>query len=241
MKTLRIAVMAILVSILLVPAVHQVFADTRMDRPEFKYIELPKNGTLTQDSTNNIGIRTAFHFPAGEEVIDSFKSFTTKGTGFDRNRGVLPVEFQGVISNDKPLLYEAIDKAYVLGTGKAIQHDFKIFDVDVLFTRADQNYRIFSYENCKVKNYNIDTLFDREETYMGKTKFAYVENIELECEGLQMWNPVYEKMKKDQVAEFTAEVVAKMKDKNDKFNAAKSKEVAKAEMTLQKLQQKTFR
>jgi len=234
--------MAILVSILLVPAVHQVFAaDTRESNPKLKAFELPKNGTLVQDSTNNIGIRAAFHFPAGEEEIDSFKSFTTKGTGFDRNRGALPIEFQGVISNDKPLLYEAIDKAYILGTGKTIQHDFKIFDVDVLFTRADQNYRIFSYENCKVKNYNIDTLFDREETYMGKTKFAYVENIELECEGLQMWNPAYEKMKKDQIAEFTAEVLANMKDKNDKFSDAKSKEVTKAEMTLQKLQQKTFR
>ncbi|HII35765.1 MAG TPA: hypothetical protein HA319_01590 [Nitrosopumilaceae archaeon] len=241
MKTLRIAVMAILALILLVPAAHIVFADVRSDRPELKYFELPKNGTLTQDSTNNIGIRVAFHFPAGEEVVDSFKSFTTKGTGFDRNRGVLPVELQGVISNDKPLLYEAVDKAFEIGTGKTVQHDFKIFDIDVLFTRADQNYRIFSYENCIVKNYNIDTLFDKEETYMAKTKFAYVENIEFECTGLQMWNPTYEIMKEDKIAELTADAVAKMNHKNDKSGDAKSKEVTKAEMTIQKLYQKTFR
>jgi hypothetical protein len=241
MKALRKAIVTILVLIALTPAVHMVFADVRSDRPELKYLELPTNGTLAQDSTGNIGIRAAFHFPAGEEVIDTFKSFTTKGLGFDRNRGVLPIEFQGLISNDKPLLYEAIDKAFYIGTGKTVQHDFKIFDVDVLFSRADQNYRIFSYENCKVKNYNIDTLFDREETYMAKTKFAYVENIELECEGLQMWNPTYEKMKKDQTAEISADALANMKQKDNKSNDAKSKEVTKAEMTIQKLTQKTFR
>ena len=241
MKTIRIAVMAILVSVLLVSTAHIVFADVRSDRPELKYFELPKNGTLAQDSTNNIGIRAAFHFPAGEEVIDSFKAFSTKNTGFDKNRGVVTVELQGLISNDKPLLYTAIDKAYVLGTGKSIQHDFKIFDIDVLFTHGEQNYRIFSYENCIVKNYNIDTLFDREETYMAKIKFAYVENTEFQCEGLQIWNPTYEKMKKDQVDEITADALAKMKQKNDQFNDAKSKEVTKAEMTLQKLTQKTFR
>jgi hypothetical protein len=240
MKTLRIALMAILVSILLVPAVHHVFADVRSDRPELKYFDLPKNGTLAQDSTNNIGIRTAFHFPAGEEVIDSFKAFSTKGFGFDRNRGVVSVELQGLISNDKPLLYEAIDKAFYIGTGKTVQHDFKIFDIDVLFSRGEQNYRIFSYENCKVKNYNIDTLFDKEETYMAKTKFAYVENIEFECEGLQMWNPSYKQMKKDQTAESTLDALAKMKQKSDQSDAVKSKEVAKAEMTLQKLQRTTF-
>ena len=240
MKTLRIAMVAVLASIVLIPAISTIFADVRSDRPELKYLELPTNGTLAQDSSGNIGIRAVFHFPAGQEVIDTFKSFTTKGTGFDRNRGVLPIEFQGLISNDKPLLYEAIDKAFYIGTNKHVQHDFKIFDVDVIFSRAAQNYRMFSYENCIIKNYNIDTLFDREETYMAKTKFAYVENIELQCEGLQMWNPTYEQMKKDKTAEFTADSLAKMKQK-DKLSDAKSKEVTKAEMTIQKLTQKTFR
>ncbi|MGQ0796155.1 MAG: hypothetical protein ACT4N5_08255 [Nitrosopumilaceae archaeon] len=240
MKT-RKAIVAILVLAALFSGVQLVLADVRSDRPELKYFDLPTNGTLAQDSTGNIGIRAAFHFPAGEEVIDTFKSFTTKGTGFDRSRGVLPIEFQGLISNDKPLLYEAIDKAFYIGNGKTMQHDFKIFDVDVLFSRADQNYRIFSYENCKIKNYNIDTLFDREETYMAKTKFAYVENIELECEGLQMWNPTYEKMKKEQTAEVSADALAKMKQKDNKSSDIKNKEVTKAEMVIQKLTQKTFR
>ena len=248
MKTLRIAVIAIIALVLLIPVGNgtDVFAaknapgDKPID-PKFKYLELPKGGDLAMDTTNNIAIRTAFHFIEGEEVIDSFKSFSTKSTGFDRTKGIATVELQGAISNDKPLLYRAIDLSYESGTGGSIQHNFIDFDIDVLFSRADQNYRIFSYENCIVKNYNIDTLFDKEETFMGKTKFAYVENIEFQCRGLQMWNPTYDKMKQAQVDELTAEILAKMKHQNDKSNGAKSNEVAKAELTLQKLQQKTFR
>lgn len=248
MKTLRIAVIVIIASILFLSVGKEtnVFAATNAPgdkaiNPKFKYLELPKDGKLSEYSTNNVGIRTAFHYIEGEEVIDSFRSFSTKNTGFDRNRGIVTVELQGTISNDKPLLYQAVDVSYARGTGGSIQHNYIDFDFDVLFTRADQAYRIFSYENCMVKNYNIDTLFDKEETFMGKTKFAYVENIEFECKGLQMWNPTYDQMKADQTAELTADTLAKMKQKSDGFNNAKSKEVAKAQITLQKLQQKTFR
>jgi hypothetical protein len=68
-----------------------------------------------------------------------------------------------------------------------------------------------------------------------------VENIEFECQGLEMWNPLYLKMKEEKEFEATADALAKMKGKNDKFGEAKSKEVTKAEMTVQKLYQKTIR
>jgi hypothetical protein len=204
----RIVVISILASILLVPAVQaSVFADEPYNLRTFKYLELPKGGALAQDATNNVGIRAAFHFVPGEEVIDSFKSFSTKSTGFDRSRGLVTVELQGVISNDKPLLYRAVDVTFEQGVSRNIHHDYKNFDFDLLFSHGEQPYRIFSYENCIVKNYNIDTLFDKEETFMGKTKFAYVENFEFECRGVQMWNPTYDKMKQEQQDEITADAL----------------------------------
>jgi hypothetical protein len=241
MKTKRIVAVSILASILLISTVQaNVFADRPLKlRPELKYLELPSNGPLASDSTNNIGIRAVFHFPAAEEVIDSFKSFSTKGTGFDRKRGITTLELQGLISDDKPHLYQAIDKAFALGSKS--QHDYKIFDIDLMFTRGDQTYRVFSYENCIVKNYNIETLFDKEETFMGKTDFAYVDIVEFECAAVTMMNPSYDQMKKDQIEQKTADALALMKNKQSNGNDAKKNEEVKAKYQMQKLQQKTFR
>ncbi|HXW02730.1 MAG TPA: hypothetical protein VD651_00490 [Nitrosarchaeum sp.] len=237
----RIVAVSILASILLVSTVQaNVFADRPQKlRPELKYFELPSDGPLASDSTNNVGIRAVFHFPAAEEVVDSFKSFSTKGTGFDRQRGLTTLELQGLISGDKPHLYKAVDMAYSL-PGKT-QHDYKKFDIDLMFTRGDQVYRVFSYENCIVKNYNIETLFDKEETFMGKTDFAYVDIVEFECAGVSMMNPSYDQMKKDQIEEKTTNVLAMMKNKQNDGNDAKKNEEIKAKYQMQKLQQKTFR
>ena len=204
MKTKRIAVIAIMASILLVPAIHaKVFADEPMNiNPEFKQFPLPEEGKLANSGINDVGIRAVFEFQAGREIIDSFKLFDTGNTGFNRDRGITNFVLQGVVSNDRPLLYEAVDKSYY--TGDKAQHDFRIFNVDVMFTHANQPYRIFSYDNCKVKNYNITVPYDRDETFIGKQKWAYVDKFEFECMGVNMWNPTYDQMIKDQTAELTA-------------------------------------
>ena len=57
-----------------------------------------------------------------------------------------------------------------------------------------------------------------------------------------MWNPTYDQIKKDQTQEYTADVLAKMKQQVLEKNTAKNNEIAKAQMLLQKhVTQKTIR
>src|SRR5574338_348693 len=239
MKTKRIAVIAIMASILLVPAIHaKVFADEPANiNPKFKVFDVPEK--ISNAGINDVTVRAVFDFSAGQETIDSFKMFDTGNTGFNKDRGVVNFVLQGVVSDDRPLLYEAVDTAF--STGAKSQNDFKIFDVDVMFTHGDKPYKVFSYDNCIVKNYNITVYYDRDETFIGKFKWPYVDKFEFECVGVTMWNPTYDQMLKDQADQATADAVSKMKKQSDTTSEAKSKEVTKAESTLQKLQQKTFR
>ena len=144
------------------------------------------------DSVNDIVIKTVFHFRAGEEEIDSFKVFS-QISGFIRTKS--PVfALQGVVDGDRPLLYEAVDRAFQQPNS---QNEYSEFDVDVYLHNGDSTFRHFVYTDCSVQNYFVDTEFDKEETYSGKTKFAVVDKFEFLCRGFDLENPVYDKMLKD--------------------------------------------
>lgn len=165
------------------------------------------------DSVNDITLNVIFHFREAPETVNSFKLFDTMSTGFDRTK--TPVfRLEGVIGADKPLLYRAIDTSFEIG--KLVQHDYSEFDVDVIFKKGDQAYRQFSYGDCQIKNYNVYTEYDREETYNGKTKFVYLDRIDFECRGFELGNPLYQKMIQDQKAEKTSESLKNMKQKTSK-------------------------
>ncbi|HSB57707.1 MAG TPA: hypothetical protein VLD38_07860 [Nitrosopumilaceae archaeon] len=147
------------------------------------------------DSVNSIAIKTIFHFRAGDEEIDTFKVFS-QTSGYIRNKS--PVfALQGVVDGDRPLLYEAADANF---ENQNVQDNYGQFDIDVYLQRGDSTYRHFTYTDCKVQNYWVDTEFDKEETYSGKTQFAVVDKFEFLCSGYELMNPVYEKMIQDQAA-----------------------------------------
>lgn len=187
----RIVVMGFIASILLVPAsqVTKTFGDE------------PK---LDTDSVNDITLRTVFHFREGTETINTFKNFDTLSSGFDRTKP-LAFRLEGVIGWDRPILYHAIDKTFE--QGRIGNLDYSEFDVDVIFQHGDQPFRQFSYGDCQIKNYNVYTEYDREETYNGKTKFVYLDKIDFDCRGFALGNPTYEKMLQDQRAEKIAEAM----------------------------------
>jgi hypothetical protein len=110
-----------------------------------------------------------------------------------------------VIGGDRPMLYKAIDKTFEFG--KNLNHDYSEFDVDVIFHNEPNMYRKFIYSDCQVRNYNVFTEFDKEETYQGKTKFAYIDKVEFECRGFGLGNPTYEKMLHDEEEKITAEIL----------------------------------
>ena len=73
-----------------------------------------------------------------------------------------------------------------------------MFDVDVYLHSGEVVYRHFTYTDCSVQNYWVDTEFDKEETYSGKTKFAIVDKFEFQCNGFKLMNPIYERFLKEE-------------------------------------------
>lgn len=193
----RIVVMSFIASILLVPAsqVTKTFGDE------------PK---IETDSVNDITLQSVFHFREGTEYINTFKNFDTLSSGFDRTKP-LSFKLEGVIGWDRPLLYHAIDQTFE--QGRVGNLDYSEFDVDVIFQHGDQPFRQFSYGDCQIKNYNVYTEYDKEETYNAKTKFVYLDRIDFDCRGFALGNPTYEKMLQDKKAEKTAEYLKNLEQK----------------------------
>ena len=148
---------------------------------------------IDTNSVDDVSIMAVFHFRAGDEEIDSFKVFS-QTSGFIRNKS--PVfALQGIVSNDRPLLYEATDRTF---DEPNTRHEYSQFEVDVYIHKGGSVYRHFSYTDCNVQNYWVDTEFDKEESYNAKTKFAVVDKFEFICSGYELMNPPYEKMIKDE-------------------------------------------
>lgn len=153
---------------------------------------------LVTNSVNDIELQIVFHFREADEIVDTFKVFDTLSSGFDRTKGVTFM-LEGVVGGDRPILYKAIDETFY--HGKNVQHYFSEFDVDVILHQGEQQYRKITYSDCQIKNYNVFTEFDKEETFSEKTKFAIVDKIEFDCRGFALGNPSYEKILEEQKAE----------------------------------------
>lgn len=195
-----IVTLVVIASILFVPTwqAPQTFAEEKVEE---------------SDSVNNVSLLTVFHFREKNETVETFKVFDTQSSGFDRTKGVT-FRLEGVIGGDRPLLYKAIDQTFQLG--RNANHDFSEFDADVIFHNDSSAYRKFSYSDCQIRNYNVFTEFDKEETYQGKTKFAYIDKIEFECRGFKLGNPSYEKMTSEEIEKKTAELMKNLNHKKNK-------------------------
>jgi hypothetical protein len=193
----RITVLLAITAILSIPNVQgtQTFAEEKKE----------------SDSVNDIFLVVNFHFREKIETVETFKVFDTQSSGFDRTKATT-FRLEGVIGGDRPMLYKAIDQTYQLGKNQ--NHDYSEFDVDVIFHNEPSVYRKFIYSDCQVKNYNVFTEFDKEETYQGKTKFAYIDKVEFECRGFGLGNPTYEKMMQDEIKQKTSDALKSMKVKN---------------------------
>ncbi len=130
------------------------------------------------NSVNNISLRVIFHFGAGDEEITTFKVFNQLG-GYDE-RTSPKFELHGIIDGSKQLLHEATDANYHDPSGG---HQYSDFDVDIYLSDEAATNIHFIYQSCDIKDYFMETLYDKEETYNGKTKFAHVEHFEIQCSG----------------------------------------------------------
>jgi len=130
------------------------------------------------NSVNNISLRVIFDFRAGDEEITTFKVFNQLG-GYDETTSP-KFELHGIVDGSKQLLHEATDAIYHDPSGK---NQYSEFDVDIYLSDEVATNIHFSYQKCDIEDYFVETLYDKEETYNGKTKFAYEEHFEIECSG----------------------------------------------------------
>jgi hypothetical protein len=145
-------------------------------------------------------IITIFKFREGVE-LSTFEVFTQK-SGWDADDAVI-FELQHV-AGKTPMLYEATDQARKYSrNGIAHEFNYKFFDVDVTLAHAGEVLRQFEYKDCQLTDYNVETLTDKEEGWMGKG-FAVIDTFEFTCDGYYPKNILYEQMHTTKKADTTS-------------------------------------
>ncbi|MDH3855161.1 MAG: hypothetical protein OES27_03460 [Nitrosopumilus sp.] len=112
------------------------------------------------------------------------------GENFANNSGT-SFSVEGTVTSS-PLLHQAMDEAYKyrLSNG-AFDYQFKYFDVDVDFVKEDKSIIILDYNNCRINNYQVETLDSNDyESYFKEVGFAIVDKIDFVCSGINTGNDV---------------------------------------------------
>ena len=141
-------------------------------------------GKNSQKLAEDVHSYATFYFNDGVERID-FPVFKLN-TGFDEKSKERPsFTVQGIV---KPhtLLDDAISKAKKIGGISSLYNDD--FQVNVDFANDSKTFRTLKFSDCRIEEYKVDTLFDKEEGYTGKSGFAVVEEITVTCAGLTTKN-----------------------------------------------------
>jgi len=129
-----------------------------------------------------------FEFDGGIEKIE-FPSFELTSGFSEEDDAVVPgFSVQGVV-NEYPLLYKAIDYSRkVSGIGTAYNADFEAL---VEFSNNEKVLRAIDFRDCRVSGAIVNTEFDKEEGYTGKSGFAIVNEIDFQCAGMTPINNNY--------------------------------------------------
>jgi len=141
------------------------------------------------DSYNMIGDVTpvlTFVFRDGIETHE-FPVFEMTENLADNNGVSFSVE--GVVTKS-PLLHEAMDEAYKYRySNNAFDYQMKYFDIAANFIKNDESIVSLNYNNCRVDNYQIETLdSDDFESYFKEIGFAVVDKIDFICSGINIDN-----------------------------------------------------
>ncbi len=145
-------------------------------RPEFTTVEYSQT---PYDFAEDIRTYIIFEFDQGIEKIE-FPYFQTN-SGFEEKDDNPSFSVEGTVQ-EHVLLNRAIDNARQnSGTIGGVNIDF---EATVEFAKGDEILRAIEYRDCRVSGALMTTLVDKEEGFTGKSGFAYVEQIDFECLGL---------------------------------------------------------
>jgi hypothetical protein len=135
-----------------------------------------------------------FEFDQGIEKIE-FPYFQTNSGFEEESDNVIPGFSVETTVKKYALLDKAIQNARSNG---GIPNGVNLdFEATVKFTMGDEILRTLMYKDCRVDGAEITTLVDKEEGFTGKSGFAYVEQIDFECIGLDTVNNSYDDLKGD--------------------------------------------
>jgi len=191
-RTLQIAIIGIIVTVLIIPLSMVTNVDGAADLP----YNLRNNPPMISrgDTFADLQIRAVFHFAQGTSIVDSFHIFE-QTPGAYTFTGTKAFTLIGGISPDKIMLYNVIDNAHHKRHHDTAAALFRDFDVEVMLMNEETTYRHFSYKDCNVDDYNITTLFDGEETFSNPDlKFVVADVVNFECEDYHPHCPYCEEM-----------------------------------------------
>ena len=108
------------------------------------------------------------------------------------SNGSIFFEVKGVVGN-APHLHKALDEAFKFRLmkatgGNAFNYNYKLFNVNVDFTRDGNSFLGLNYFNCEINDYKVETLnsHDYESYLSSKSGFAIVDTIEFQCSGVNL-------------------------------------------------------
>ncbi len=148
--------------------------------------ETEKNGYKYAEDTT---ITAQFTFENGKSVIHPFEVFEQK-SGFELS-DIASFQLEKVVG-ETPLLHEAADRAHKYSLNEQY-YNGKYFDVDILIHQDANVLRQLSYNRCQITDYKVETLFDKEEAWMGKG-FVLLDKFEFTCKGYEPNSPAFDAM-----------------------------------------------
>ncbi len=137
---------------------------------------------------NDVSIHTEFLFRNSVETSDGFQIFQ-QSSGFDRSADSPSFRLIGAVDYDRVHLYKAADMTYHRGLG-TVQHDYGQFDANVYLQKDGVTFRHFEYSDCRIIDYKVDTMSDKEEGWTTSKGFTTVDKFDFECNGYAPHNPL---------------------------------------------------
>jgi len=165
-------------------AVKQSVPKELRDHTVYSSNQIHDYGKNSQKLAENVHSYATFYFNEGIEKID-FPIFKLN-TGFDETSNDRPSFTVEGIAKSYTMLDNAINRAQSVA-GNPISYNEK-FQVNVDFANDSETFRTLKFADCRIDEYKVDTLFDKEEGYTGKSGFAIVEDITVSCAGLTTKN-----------------------------------------------------
>jgi hypothetical protein len=132
-----------------------------------------------------------FEFDKGTEKIE-FPVFHLTSGYEESTRNITPsFTVEGIVGNH-PILNDALETARkVSGLKGGSNTDF---EASVQIVSGDKVLREIDFRNCRINTYKLLTQFDKEEGFTGKSGFAHVDSIGIECSGMSPKNTIYDNM-----------------------------------------------